>query len=384
MTAPARARWAVTSVFAINGAVIASMAVRTPSIKIEHGLTAGQLGMSQVFFGVAALAAMQFIGGWSARLGSAWLVRVTSVLLPLALPAVGLSHGLLGLCAALLLLGAVDGVLDVSMNAHAVAVERALGRPILNGCHAAWSIGAVAGAGTGGIAAGAGLSLTAHFALVAALLVTTAVGAGAGLLPAATDRHAVGSTARLHLGWTRRLVLIGAMGAIVLASEGAVATWSGVLLHDHFGASLGVASLGYVAFVATQTAGRLVGDRLFSRHSATVMVRTGAAVAATALTVTILSPWTALAICAFGAMGLGLATVLPVIFSVVGHLGAEGPGASLLVSRFTTMTYSGILLAPAVIGWSAQTLGLLWTLAALIPLLVAVAHQAHTGALTTA
>jgi len=36
---------------------------------------------------------------------------------------------------ALLILGAIHGMLDVAMNAHAVAVERILRRHIMNGCH---------------------------------------------------------------------------------------------------------------------------------------------------------------------------------------------------------------------------------------------------------
>src|SRR5205823_916437 len=46
-------------------------------------------------------------------------------------------------------------------------------------------------------------------------------------------------------------------------------------------------------------------------------------------------------------------------------------------ARFTTMTYTGILAGPAVIGWVAQHVGLTWTLAALIPLLLAVAGGAR-------
>ena len=54
------------------------------------------------------------------------------------------------------------------------------------------------------------------------------------------------------------------------------------------------------------------------------------------------------------------------------------------VSRFTTFTYSGILLGPALIGSLAQLIGLSWTLAGLLPILVCVAvasrlpeHQGH-------
>lgn len=88
-----------------------------------------------------------------------------------------------------------------------------------------------------------------------------------------------------------------------------------------------------------------------------------------------------LGVIGFAVMGLGLATPLPVLFGVVGHLGAggaDGPGsgAALALARFTTMTYAGILLVPAVIGGVADLVGLTWTLAGLIPLLAAVAGAA--------
>jgi hypothetical protein len=35
---------------------------------------------------------------------------------------------------------------------------------------------------------------------------------------------------------------------------------------------------------------------------------------------------------------------MPLTFSAAGHAGGEGDGAAVFVSRFTTFTYSGILL----------------------------------------
>jgi MFS family permease len=165
----------------------------------------------------------------------------------------------------------------------------------------------------------------------------------------------------------------------VLTCEAAVANWSGVLLHENLGATLGVAALGYIAFTACETAGRLVGDRLVARYAARVLVRVGAVIAAAGLAIVVLSPWSILTIAGFAVMGLGLATPLPVIFSVVGHLGAGGAGAATLVARLTTMTYSGILLGPAIIGWLAQAIGLTWTLGALIPLLCLVGYHAKAA-----
>jgi hypothetical protein len=70
-----------------------------------------------------------------------------------------------------------------------------------------------------------------------------------------------------------------------------------------------------------------------------------------------------------------------VLFGVVGHLGAggvdgRGSGAALALARFTTLTYAGILLAPAAIGGVADLVGLTWTLVGLVPLLAAVAGVA--------
>ncbi|MDQ7904398.1 MFS transporter [Phytohabitans sp. ZYX-F-186] len=372
-----RARWAIAAVFAGNGLAIASLAVRNPSLKLDHDLSAVQLGAVSALFGVVAVIVMQVAGRLTARLGSAALVRAATVVLPLALLGVGLAGGLPQLGAAMIVMGAAHGLLDVSMNAHGVAVERALHRPIMNGCHAAWSIGAVTGSLTGGAAAEADLPLAHHYLYLAAVLVPGALLVGRWLLPATVDRRPRVEDRPPRAGFTRRLLILGAMGAGVLTCEGAVITWSGVYLHENLGASLGTAALGYVAFNICQTSLRLVGDRLSARHPARILIGVGTLAAAGGLIAVVLSPWPALAIAGFAVVGLGLATPLPVLYSVVGHLGAGGAGAAGSVARFTTMTYSGVLLGPALIGGTAELIGLSWTLAALIPVLCLVARGAR-------
>src|SRR5689334_22972615 len=145
MVNAARARWAITAVFGGNGLLIASLAVRTPSLQLDLGLSTGQLGLLSGMFGISAVVAMQSSGRLAARFGSAGLVRTATLVLPLALLAVGVAPGFVPLVVTQLVFGAFHGTLDVGMNAHAVAVEKALRRPILNTCHAAWSIGAVVG-----------------------------------------------------------------------------------------------------------------------------------------------------------------------------------------------------------------------------------------------
>ncbi len=384
------ARWAVTTVFAANGVMISSLAVRTPSQKLDLDLTDGQLGLLIAALGLAAVLTMQYAGGLATRLGSAPIVRLSILALPLVLLAIAVAPTIAVLAVAMVAFGTGQGLLDVTLNGHAVAVERVLRRPILNGCHAAWSIGAAVGSVLGAGAVHIGLSRPWHYLIVVAVVMPAGLVAGFRLLPAATDRAGApthdtpaGGPARdrprvgWRAGWTRRIVLLGAMGATVLACEGAVISWSGVYLHDELGATLTVAALGYVAFAACQTSGRLVGDRLLARYRPAVLLRVGAIAAAAGMLLVVLGDWPVLAVAGFAILGLGLATGLPVLFGVVGHWGAEqGDGATVLLARFSTMTYAGILLAPALIGTVAQWVGLTWTLAGLIPLLIGTAVAA--------
>ena len=85
--------------------------------------------------------------------------------------------------------------MDVSMNAHGVAVERALGRPIMSSLHACWSFGGLAGAG----AVAAAVALGVDPRLEGACAVISPVGASSVVATAClggASLHAGGSPGR--------------------------------------------------------------------------------------------------------------------------------------------------------------------------------------------
>ena len=101
------------------------------------------------------------------------------------------------LCAPTFAYGATMGSLDVTMNAHGVAVERRYGRPILSGFHAAFSLGGLLGAALGAVAAAADLDVRAHVAVAVGRGGRRRPGAGRGaFLPAARTRRAAASGLR--------------------------------------------------------------------------------------------------------------------------------------------------------------------------------------------
>ncbi|MFI0896597.1 MFS transporter [Streptomyces sp. NPDC020983] len=373
-------RWPATAVFFLNGLTLSTSIARQPSLKSEHHLSDGRMGVLGLLFAVAAVVAMQFVGPLVARVGSRPVLRGSLAVMPLLLALVGLAGGFGALAAANTALGAVHGTTDAAMNAHAVAVERRTGRRILSGCHAAWSVSAVvASLATAGLSR-AGVPLTAHFVGAAAVLAAAGLVLGRLLPPVADRTHGTGRTpgtaparrGKARAGrWSPAFVALGLAGTALMVCEGAALGWGPIFLHEARGVPAGLAATAVTAYAAGQTAVRVVGDRLATRHGARRVFRAGGLVAAAGLGVAVLAHRPVAAVGGFAVMGIGMSVLLPLAFSAVGR--TEGVSAATAVSRFSTFTYAGVLLGPAAVGWAADAGGLTRTLAALLPVLLAVA-----------
>ncbi|WP_327575778.1 MFS transporter [Streptomyces sp. NBC_00145] len=371
-------RWPATAVFFLNGLTLSTYVVRLGSLKDKHHLSDGQLGLIGMVFAVAALACMQGVGLLTARVGTRPVLRTSLLVMPVLLALVGVVGGAVELVVVVAALGAVHGTTDAAMNTHAVAIERRLGRPILNGCHAAWSVSAVVASLATAVLERAGISFATHLVAAAAVLMAGGLLLGPLLVETGTGDRARASSPeprRLGLrgGWSREVVALGLTGTALMVCEGAALGWSAIFLHDSRGASLGLAATAVTAYTGAQAVGRVIGDRLTLRYGAPVLFRAGGLVAACGLAMALLSPNPVAAIGGFAVAGAGASVLIPLAYSAVGQAKADSPEAATLISRFTTFTYAGTLLGPAAIGWAAELAGLTWTLAALIPVLCAVA-----------
>src|SRR3954467_13988485 len=149
------ARRAVTVIFFLNGALIGSWAARIPAVKEDLGLGEAELGVALGLVALGALVPTPFWGWLSARGGSRRTTRLAFVGFCVTLPLPALAPAYALLLPAALLLGVGNGSPHVAMTARGVAVERRHERPILSSFHAAFSCGALAGAGMSALAAGA-------------------------------------------------------------------------------------------------------------------------------------------------------------------------------------------------------------------------------------
>lgn len=216
-----RARIAVSAVFFLNAVLYANLVPRLPEVKDRLELSNAAFGSAIAAMPVGALLAGLLAPACIRRFGSARVASAGLVVLACALAGLPLTGGWLGFAALMAVVGGVDSVVDVAQNAHGLRVQRAYGRSILNGLHALWSTGAVAGGLLGAAAAGAGLSLGVHLATAAVVFSVAALVAHRFLLRGPEDaERPVGGSSRsaVPVRWGqvggRTLLLLAALGVL--------------------------------------------------------------------------------------------------------------------------------------------------------------------------
>ncbi len=350
---PRAARLATALLFFLNGTIIATWATRIPAVQARLHLSAGALGFALLGTAAGALAAMNLAGYAAARFGSRSVVTVAALCFCASLVLLALVPSLPLLIVGLVLFGAGNGSMDVSMNAQGVAVERRYGRPILNSFHACFSLGGLAGAALGGLIASRGIAILPHFLGVSICSILLTLLAAYFLLPARADAQGTGVTFARP---TRAILALGLIAFCVLLGEGAMADWSAIYLTGTLHTQAGIAATGYAAFSIMMALGRGIGDQLTVRLGARVMIRLGGLMAALGLTFALLAVWVPLALLGFGLVGLGLSVVFPLTLSAAGRVSKQASGTA--IAAVATCGYAGGLIGPPLIGLVSDALSL--------------------------
>jgi predicted MFS family arabinose efflux permease len=357
-------RTATFTVFSVNGAMIGTWVGHIPWLQDHLGISRATLGLCLLCMATGAFIAMPLTGHVLDRRPSASLVRWTTLVfcLMLPLPLLASSPYMLGLI--LFVFGASNGAMDVSMNAHGVAIQETLGRPIMSSLHGGWSVGGFAASGLVALAAAAGLDPR---------LESLIVGVGLWLLCLWIIRRLGVASAHSSAGGglalpTRPVLLIGGLCFLVMLAEGAIGDWSGIYLRHNTGASPGTAALAFTGFSLGMALARLGGDAINARIGAGRLLRIGTALVAIALGGVLLVGERGPAVIGFAVCGLGIANAVPLLFSAAGRIDPPGPS---LAAAFT-LGYTGFIVGPPIIGFISDQAGLPRTLALLTVALVTV------------
>jgi MFS family permease len=350
---------AVASAFAANGVMIGVWAARIPDIKAHAGIDTAQLGLALTSMGIGAILAMTLSGRLAAKYGSHTMTWLMLLLCTAFLPVIASANSFATLLPVLFVFGATQGSMDVCMNANGLAVERAGGRPIMSRLHACWSIGYFAGAVWTAASQTLTLTVFSQFTITAAILALASLALARTML---ADRQASSGPAfRLP---PRVLLLLGLMALCSMVAEGSSMDWSAILVRDGLGGTAFMGAMVVAVYSATQIVARVFGDRLTELIGPAALVSGGALLAALGLGLALGVGQPVAAILGYGLVGMGLAAIVPIVFRAGGS--QPGIASGVGIAAVSTMSYSGGLMGPPVIGGVANITGL--RVALLIPL----------------
>ncbi|MEV4013064.1 MFS transporter [Nonomuraea angiospora] len=320
-----------------------------PAIKLELGISAGDLGLALSAVPVGALPAMA-LAGRLARGRERTALLVTTALFGLSVAGIGLVATPWQLALSLLLVGATSGALDIALNLATGRAERETGRRLFQPVHAAFPVAVIVASPATGLARSMGLSVGTVLVIIAGIVIATSltvlalpVGEEAGAPSGGPDRRGLWGAA----------VALGALAACVLVIENSVEQWSVLLLEEHRGAAPLVSSAAPSVYMAALTAGRLVVQALprVPLRALYLMagVGGGAGIALAGLGGTVLA-----SMAGFAVTGLALGPLVPALLS---RAAADDPSGTL-VWGVSTISYTGFVISPLLVAALSGWLGL--------------------------
>jgi hypothetical protein len=267
---------------------------------------------------------------------------------------------------AVLLFGASLGMLDCAINIQAIIVEKASARAMMSGFHGLFSLGGIIGAAGMTALLSAGLTPLIATLVVVAVLLVALYRAAPHLLPFGSE-----SDGPLFAVPRGIVLLLSVLCFIVFLTEGAMLDWSAVFLVSERQMSASYAGLGYAAFAATMTVGRLTGDAIVNRLGGARVTIIGGVCAAAGIALSLCVPAWPAALLGYALVGAGCSNIVPVLYTAIGRQTRMPQSAA--IPAMTSLGYAGILVGPAAIGLLAHLINLPLALGVLIALLLAVA-----------
>jgi MFS family permease len=375
--------------FGVGGIAVSTWGPRLPAIKLRLGIGTATIGLLLgtvtvgAILGLFVTTAIRNRFGGRQSLGGALL----SIAIAMTVMGLGLLLGEIALVAiGLVVIGFAVGVLDVLINVEGSAIEQSVGRTLMPGMHATWSIGAVLGSAIGAGCAALGITPATQFiaegVLIAFTSIVIASGIPDGSRPTAVeDIKNRREKLRLFLsGWLdMRLLLIGVVLLGVELGEGSAGNWLTLAVHKDHGQTVAIAALYFTAFASGEALARIFGGPIVDRlgRVRTIHITTALGVVGVILFITAEDRWIVLV--GVLAWAVGVSMGFPLGMSAAAESGVD---SAARVSVVASIGYFANLAGPPVIGAVAQRFGLLdafWILVALF-----VAAFAAAGALRSA
>lgn len=356
--APRAYRLALSVFFFIQGIIFASWAIRIPDIKQSLQLSDAELGWMLLAIPGGQLAGMALSGYLVSRFGSRLMMLTGAFLYPAALVLVGAAGSMIWLASALVFFGLCGNLINIAANTQAVGVELLYRRSILASFHGLWSLAGFTGGLIGQFMVSHHQTPLLHYAIILAITLLLIASSAAYLLPRDVTKSKHEKTS-IFVKPDNNIILLGFITFACMICEGTMFDWSGVYFEKEVHAPLEWSRLGYIAFMSAMASGRFAADYFITRFGVKPMLKGSGLVILTGLLLSVIFPSIIPATIGFLLVGLGVASVVPMSYSLAGRSKKIAPGVAL--AMVSSIGFFGFLLGPPIIGFVAEGFGLRWS-----------------------
>jgi MFS family permease len=365
-------RLAVSASFLLQGLCFSTWASRIPTVQQQLHLSETELGGVLLAVPVGLIVSLPITGWLVAKHGSRAMTVLAVLLYSGALPLLGLAQNVPQLLAALVVFGFGSNMANISVNTQGVGVEAIYGKSILATFHGIWSLAGFVGAALGTAMIGWGVSPLQHFTTMAAFIWLGVALMRPYLVPADAPSPA---DQPLFVLPDKGLMLLGVLAFCSLLSEGTMFDWSGVYFKKIVLAEKAQVGLGFSAFMAMMATGRFIADWFTDKFGRARTLQLSGVLTTGGLMLAVAFPTLLVASLGFMLVGLGVSSVVPLVYSAAGRSRTMPAGVAL--AAVSTVGFAGFLLGPPLIGLVAGATSLRVSFAIIAVMGVAVAALAR-------
>jgi MFS family permease len=356
-----RIRFAVGMFYFGMGLSFATWASRIPDIKTALHLTEGDLGSILFALPMGQLLIMPFSGKMVTKFGSHRILIFSLIMYVLCLANLGLATTALQLSLGLFLFGLFGNLANIAVNTQGVYTEVLFKKTIMSSFHGMWSFAGFTGALVGLGMLALNLSPLHHFLIIAGIVLLMIVFNFKFLVKAKEKIKDKTEKKKLFVKPDSALIWLGVIGFCSMASEGVMFDWSGVYFKDVVQAPGPLVILGYTSFMIMMASGRFLGDGLINKFGRERVMQISGVMISAGLFTAVFLPYIIPCTLAFMLVGLGVATIVPTVYSMAGKNPTVPPGEALTI--VSSVSFLGFLMGPPVIGHIAETFGLQFSFA---------------------
>jgi MFS family permease len=342
-------RISVGAFFLMHGLTFASWASRIPSIQEKLNLSASALGSVLFALPLGFFISLPLTGWLIGKIGSKKVVIISSILYSLSLVLIGASDQTLSLVVSLFLLGFFANQLNISINTQAVFVERLYKKRLMATFHGLWSVAGFAGAAIGTAMISRQVAPLNHFIFISLVfLIVTAIAA----FYLVKKDEITAEKSPLFSMPDRSLVGLGFIAFCSMIAEGAMFDWSGIYFRKVVQVEAELTGLGYTAFMIAMAAMRFLADGLSNRFGLRIILQMSGLLTTIGLLLSVLFPTMIPSLIGFFIIGIGVSSVVPMVYSAAGKSKTLSAGAAL--TAVSSLGFMGFLIGPPIIGFIAE------------------------------